>query len=62
MTALLEAISRYLPHKVDDFDIDAAARAHHDRLMGHDLTLEERRKRARSLIAAPTAGRATRVG
>lgn len=37
----------------DEFDVNAAAAAHHDRLMWHDRSLEERRDRIRAL------GRAT---
>ena len=31
--------------------VDLAARAHHDRIMGHDLPLEERRARLQQLRA-----------
>lgn len=38
----------------EPFDVDAAARAHYDRLMGHDLPLAERAARARRLsVGAP---------
>lgn len=35
----------------DEFDVDAAARAHHDRVTGHDLPIDERAARFRKLTA-----------
>lgn len=49
MTSLLEAITRRLHPSEDEPGIEGAAKAHHDRLTGHDLSLEERRDRARRL-------------
>lgn len=42
-----------------DFDMDAAAKAHHEHLMGYSQSLEERRDRAREAmrILAPALDR-----
>ncbi len=58
MTAagLIKAITRRLSHaSEDDLDVDTAAREHHARLMGHDLSIEERRERARRLGSRATS-------
>ncbi|MCZ2857828.1 hypothetical protein [Blastococcus sp. VKM Ac-2987] len=56
MTSLLEALNRCL-HPSEEFDVEAAAAAHHARTMGRDLPLEQRRDRARALTEVAPARR-----